>query len=99
MKWSSLAYFCRCVTNTGLQFQIENLKTERCMAANTIVLVTTCTKHRTVFWPYLLMGDELGNETDISSPCVLSNVYYTNFHLDRDRGFYDEFSARMLVFF
>ena len=57
--------FSTCATNAGLKFQIENLKTERGIAVNTIVLVTTLVKYGNVFWSCLLTGYEVGTETDV----------------------------------
>ena len=44
----------------------------------------------TVFWSYILMGDELGDATDIDRVLVPSGQSTPIFYLDRERRVFDQ---------
>ena len=52
-----------------------------------------------VFWQCLLMGGEMGSETNIDLLLGSSTLSPTKFRLDRERRFCYELSAKKLVFF
>ena len=83
---------------TVLKFQIENRGIERCITVNIIFLDTLDSRLEYRFGPCIVMGTELGNETDVDIFLVSPLTPPQNFTLIGNDIFFAEFSVKSQCF-
>ena len=91
-------YINTCGSNTWLKFQSQRCKIERGITEKPFFSRITCLKYEIVFGRYLLMGGELGNETNVDLVLGSSAMSPPNFALIVNDDFITNLVLKIGVF-